>query len=161
MKVAIIGTVGVPANYGGFETLVENMVRQNNSDNLEYSVYCSGKNYKDRHWVYRGARTIYFPLKANGVQSIFYDICSILHALRQANVLLILGVSGCLILPFVRLFSKKRIIVNIDGLEHQRDKWNRYIRKFLKYSEALAVKYADVVVTDNKGIQDYVREEYG
>ena len=160
-KVAIIGTVGIPANYGGFETLVENMVCQNHSDNLEYSVYCSGKNYKDKHWVYRGARTVYLPLKANGMQSIFYDMLSILHALRQADVLLILGVSGCLVLPFIRLFSKKRIIVNIDGLEHRRDKWSKYVRRFLKYSEALAVKYANVVVTDNKGIQDYVKEEYG
>lgn len=161
MKVAVIGTVGVPANYGGFETLVENMVRQNRSDELEYSVYCSSKNYNERHWVYQGAKVVYVPLKANGIQSIFYDIFSILHALRQADVLLILGVSGCCILPFVRLFSKKKIIVNIDGLEHRRDKWNKWIRKFLKSSEALAVKYADVVVADNKGIQDYVEKEYG
>lgn len=160
MKVAIIGTVGVPANYGGFETLVENMVRQNHSDELEYSVYCSSKNYNERHWVYQGAKVVYIPLKANGVQSIFCDMFSILHALKQADVLLILGVSGCCILPFVRLFSKKRIIVNIDGLEHRRDKWNEWIRKFLKFSEALAVKYADVIVSDNKGIQDYVEKEY-
>ena len=160
MKVAIIGTVGIPANYGGFETLVENMVLQNHSDDLEYSVYCSGKNYNTRHWVYKGAKTIYLPLKANGVQSIPYDVLSILHALRQADVLLILGVSGCIILPLIRLFSKKRIIVNIDGLEHRRDKWKKPVRKFLKYSEALAVKHADVVVTDNKGILDYVQEEY-
>ena len=160
MKVAIIGTVGIPANYGGFETLAENMVLQNHSDDLEYSVYCSGKNYKVKHWVYRGAKTIYLPLKANGVESIPYDVLSILHALRQADVLLILGVSGCIILPLIRLVSKKRIIVNIDGLEHRRDKWKKYVRKFLKYSEALAVKHADVVVTDNKGIQDYVQEEY-
>ena len=161
MKVAIIGTVGVPANYGGFETLVENIVRQNRSDELEYSVYCSSKNYNERHWVYRGAKVVYVPLKANGIQSIFYDVFSVLHALRQADVLLVLGVSGCCILPFVRLLSRKRIIVNIDGLEHRRDKWNKWVRKFLKFSEALAVKYADVIVSDNKGIQDYVLEEYG
>lgn len=161
MRVAVIGTVGIPANYGGFETLVENIVRHNSSDGLEYLVYCSGKNHKDRSWGFRGARPVYLPLKANGIQSIFYDIWSVLHALRRVDVLLILGVSGCLVLPFVRLFSRKRIIVNIDGLEHRRDKWNKYIRKFLKYSEALAVKHADVIVADNKGIQDYVREEYG
>ncbi len=160
MKVAIIGTVGVPANYGGFETLVEQLIRHNKSDDLQYAVYCSSRNYSERHWVYRGAKVVYVPLKANGVQSIFYDVFSILHALRQADVLLILGVSGCCILPFVRLFSKKKIIVNIDGLEHRRDKWNKWIRKFLKFSEALAVKYADVIVADNKGILDYVEKEY-
>jgi len=159
-KVSIIGTVGLPANYGGFETLVENIVLQKHSDQVEYAVYCSSKNYKERHWVYQGARVVYIPLKANGIQSIFYDMWSILHALRQADVLLILGVSGCCILPLIRVFSKKKIIVNIDGLEHRRNKWNKCIRKFLEVSEALAVKYADAIVADNKGIQDYVIEKY-
>ena len=85
MKVAIIGTVGVPANYGGFETLVDNIVRQNRSDELEYSVYCSSKNYNERHWVYRGAKVVYIPLKANGIQSIFYDVFSVLHAFEAGR----------------------------------------------------------------------------
>lgn len=108
-----------------------------------------------------GRKVVYIPLKANGIQSIFYDVFSVLHALRQADVLLVLGVSGCCILPFVRLLSRKRIIVNIDGLEHRRDKWNKWIRKFLKFSEALGCEVCDVIVSDNKGIQDYVLEEYG
>jgi glycosyltransferase involved in cell wall biosynthesis len=72
-----------------------------------------------------------------------------------------LGVSGCAILPIFRLFSKKKLIINIDGLEHRRDKWNKWVRKFLKFSEAQAVKYGDFIVTDNKGITDYVKAEYG
>lgn len=56
IKVAIIGTVGVPANYGGFETLVENIIKCNNSEELQYSVYCSSKNYKEKYWVYKGAK---------------------------------------------------------------------------------------------------------
>lgn len=159
-KVAIIGTVGVPANYGGFETLVENMIAHNSSNDLQYAVYCSKKNYVDKRWVYRGAKIIYLPFKANGFQSIIYDVVSILHAVSKADVLLILGVSGCIILPVIRLFCKKRIIVNIDGLEHRRDKWKPYVRKFLKFSESLAIRYADVIVADNKGVQNYVISEY-
>ena len=161
MKVAVIGTVGVPANYGGFETLVENLLAKQQNPEIQYAVYCSARNYKEKRWVYKGAKTLYLPFKANGIQSIVYDIVSIVRALRQADVLLILGVSGCLVLPLVRLFYKKRIIVNIDGLEHRRAKWKNYVRKFLKQSEATAVKNADVIVSDNKGIQDYVRHEYG
>ena len=161
MKVAVIGTVGVPANYGGFETLVENLLAKQQNPEIQYAVYCSARNYKEKRWVYKGAKTLYLPFKANGIQSIVYDIVSIVRALRQADVLLILGVSGCLVLPLVRLFYKKRIIVNIDGLEHRRAKWKNYVRKFLKRSEATAVKNADVIVSDNKGIQDYVRHDYG
>ncbi len=161
MKVAIIGTVGVPANYGGFETLVEQLVRHNKSEDLQYAVYCSRKSYNDERWVYHGAKTEYVGLNANGIQSIPYDILSLIKAARKSDVVLILGVSGCAFLPVFRLFSKKRLVINIDGLEHRRDKWNKWARRFLKYSEQQAVKYGDVIVTDNKGITDYVKKEYG
>lgn len=160
-KVAIIGTVGVPAKYGGFESLVENMIGDNCSCDIQYTVYCSGKSYNDKIEEYKGAKLKYVPLKANGVQSIPYDIISIFRAIRENDVLLILGVSGCLILPVIRLFSRKKIIINIDGLEHRRDKWSPNVRKFLKWSEKVAVGHADVIVTDNKGIYDYVKVEYG
>lgn len=160
MKVAIIGTVGVPANYGGFETLVEQLVRHNKSEDLQYAVYCSKKSYNDERWVYHGAKTEYIGLNANGIQSIPYDIISLVKAARNSDVILILGVSGCAFLPIFRLFSKKKLIINIDGLEHRRDKWNKWIRRFLKFSEKQAVKYGNVIITDNQGITDYVREEY-
>ena len=160
MKVAIIGTVGVPANYGGFETLVEQLVRHNKSEDLQYTVYCSKKSYDEERWVYHGAKTEYVNLNANGIQSIPYDIISLIKATKKSDVILILGVSGCSFLPIFRLFSKKRIIINIDGLEHRRDKWSPWIRKFLKFSEKQAIKYADIIVTDNKGITDYVKSEY-
>lgn len=161
MKVAIIGTVGVPANYGGFETLVEQLVRHNQSEDIQYAIYCSKRSYDDERWVYHGAKTEYIGLNANGIQSIPYDILSLIKASRNSDVILILGVSGCSFLPIYRLFSKKKLVINIDGLEHRRDKWNKWTRKFLKYSEKQAVKYGDVIVTDNKGIADYVQEEYG
>ncbi|WP_336526273.1 DUF1972 domain-containing protein [Bacteroides acidifaciens] len=160
-KVAIIGTVGVPANYGGFETLVEQLVRHNSSDDLQYAVYCSKKSYDEERWVYHGAKTEYVDLSANGIQSIPYDIVSLIKASRRSDVILILGVSGCAFLPIFRLFSKKKLVINIDGLEHRRDKWNKWVRRFLKFSEKQAVKYGDVIVTDNQGITDYVTEEYG
>lgn len=160
MKVAIIGTVGVPANYGGFETLVEQLIVHNNSESLQYAVYCSRNAYKKELWVYHGARLEYVGLNANGVQSILYDILSLIKASRKSDVILVLGVSGCAFLPIFRLFSRKRLIINIDGLEHKRDKWNILARKFLKFSEKQAVRYGDIIVSDNKGIADYVRNEY-
>lgn len=159
-KVAIIGTVGVPANYGGFETLVENIIGENCSDNVEYTVYCSAKSYSNKQSEYKGAKLKYIALKANGTQSILYDIISIFKAIRKSDVLLILGVSGCMILPFIRIISRKRIIVNIDGLEHKRDKWGKWVRRILKFSEGIAVRHANIIIADNKAIQDYVWAEY-
>lgn len=161
MKISVIGTVGVPANYGGFETLVEQLIDHNKNKDLQYTVYCSRKSYNEERWVYNGARIEYVRLNANGIQSIPYDIVSLIRAARKSDIVLVLGVSGCAFLPIFRIFSKKKLIINIDGLEHRRDKWNKWIRRFLKYSEKQAVKYGDIIVTDNQGITDYVKDEYG
>ncbi len=159
-KIAIIGTVGLPAKYGGFETLAEYLTKYL-FDDYNLTVYCSSYSYHEKTSSYNGAVLKYINLKANGVQSIPYDIVSIIQASRSMDTLLILGVSGCVILPLIKKFRSKKIIVNIDGLEWKRQKWNKYAKWFLKFSEKQAVNYADVVITDNKAIQKYVQKEYG
>jgi glycosyltransferase involved in cell wall biosynthesis len=158
-KIAIIGSVGLPAKYGGWETLVDHLTR-NLRGKFEFTIYCSAKKYAEKQDYCNGAHLVYINLDANGVQSILYDIISILKARKFADTLLILGVSGCLFLPIVKLISKNFFIVNIDGLEWRRAKWGRFAKWFLKLSEAVAVRFADVVVTDNKAIQEYVVREY-
>lgn len=159
-QVAIIGTQGVPARYGGFESLVENIIGENCPADIHYTVFCSSKDLSSRDSSYKGCSLKYIPLHANGSQSIPYDIISLCKAVRGYDVVLVLGVSGCSFLPIFRLFFRKRLIINIDGLEHRRDKWGRVARWILRFSESMAVRYADVVISDNKGIQDYVRETY-
>lgn len=158
-KVSIIGTVGLPPQYGGFETLADNITK-NLSPSYDLSVFCSGNSYKDRLPSYNGANLIYINLNANGIQSILYDFVSIICSLRFAETILMLGVSGALALPIVKLVSKAKIVVNIDGLEWKRGKWGWAAKKFLKFSEAIAVKFSDIVVADNKVIQEYVKQEY-
>ena len=162
-NVAIVGTQGVPARYGGFETLVENIIGKNCPLEVQYTVFCSSKDFKkeERLLSYKGAFLKYIPLHANGIQSTLYDIWSLLKVIRGYDVIVILGVSGCIFLPIFRLFCHKRLVINIDGLEHRRAKWGRFARWFLRLSEAMAVRYADVIVADNKGIQDYVYDVYG
>jgi glycosyltransferase involved in cell wall biosynthesis len=159
LKIAIIGTVGLPAKYGGFESLAEYLTKHLGST-FDITVYCSSAFYKKKLKNYNGAQLKYIPLNANGAQSILYDIISIFHAIFYADVLLILGVSGCVVLPLVKLISSKKIIVNIDGLEWKRAKWGKAAKWFLKYSEKLSVQYADTIIADNKVIQDYVWDRY-
>lgn len=158
-KVAIIGTVGLPANYGGFETLAEHLTKELYQD-FDITVYCSAKSYSEKLETYNDCKLHYINFEANGMQSIIYDIYAIFNALKHGDVLLILGVSGCVILPFIKLFSNKKIIVNIDGLEWKRQKWNRFAKWFLKLSERFAVITADAIVGDNEVIQDYVEKTY-
>lgn len=161
-RVAIVGSVGIPASYGGFETLTENLV-EHLSDSNDITVFCSGRTYKktQRKRTFKGARLRYVPLKANGLQSILYDYISLIWSLFYADTIIVLGVSGCTILPFIRLFTRKRIIVNIDGLEWRRKKWKSTARWFLRLSEGFAVRYSHAHVADNKAIQRYTAMYYG
>lgn len=159
-QVAIIGIQGVPARYGGFESLVENIIGENCSPDIQYTVFCSAKDMPERMATYKGCRLKYIPLHANGIQSIPYDIIAMIRTICGYDTILVLGTSGCIFLPALKLLSRKKIIVNIDGLEHRRDKWGKMTRRFLRLSEATACKFADTIIADNKGIQDYVRDTY-
>lgn len=160
-QVSIVGIQGVPAKYGGFETLVENIIGDNCSSEVRYTVFCSGKDYATHLENYKNVRLRYISLfRANGAQSTLYDILSMLKCLRGYDTVVILGVSGCIFLPVFRLLYRKRLVVNIDGLEHRRAKWGKFAKWFLRTSEAMAVRFADVVIADNKGIQDYVYKTY-
>ncbi|MGD8203041.1 DUF1972 domain-containing protein [Pantoea sp. FN0305] len=162
-KVSIVGTVGIPACYGGFESLVENLTHYNIEESLvEYSVYCSSHSYKDKKNFYNNAKLIYVPLDANGISSVLYDVFSLFHCLKtKPDTILILGVSGCIVLPIIKKISNSKIITNIDGLEWKRSKWGKLARIFLKFSEKMAVKYSDVIIADNQAIADYLSQHYG
>ena len=160
MKLAIVGSVGVPASYGGFETLVEHLIGDAEHD---YTVYCSGVHYKDdRRKTYKGAKLVYIPVSANGPASFLYDLLSIVHGIIAGHrQFLILGTSGATLIPFVRVLCPSvRMVANIDGVEWRREKWRGVAKRFLKFSERMAVRYAHVVVADNEAISDYVRISY-
>ena len=159
-KIAVVGTVGIPACYGGFESLVENLTFKKNDD-IHYIVFCSSKSYADKKIKHNNAELIYLPIKANGLQSVIYDIVSLILCLfKKPDVVLILGVSGCIFLPIFKFLSNSKIITNIDGLEWKRAKWSKQAKWFLKLSEKLAVKYSDVIISDNKAIANHVMNEY-
>ena len=158
-KVAIIGSVGVPARYGGFETLADQLV-QHLSEKIDITVYCSKHQYTRRLDKYYNAKVKYVALQANGVQSIPYDIISILRSFRDNDVLLILGVAGVFVLPFIKWFSKVKVIVHIDGMEWKREKWNRYAKAYLRYAELISFKVADRIVADNQAIMTNIDSQY-
>lgn len=162
-RVGIVGTVGIPANYGGFETLVENLAAYAESQNLpcDVEIYCSAPAYPDLSAHHNGARLLYLPVRANGIWSVPYDILSLVRAVwRRSDAILVLGVSGAVALPIVRLVSRAKLVVNIDGLEWKRAKWSRPAAAFLRWSERVAVRFAHVVVADNQGIVDHVATSY-
>lgn len=160
ISITVIGIVGVPAKYGGFESLVESLL-DNNKYSFKYKILCSSQSYKNKSTYYKGAKLKYLRLKANGISSILYDGLGLIGCIRNStDIILLLGVSGAIFLPIFKPFLKSKIICNIDGFEWKRKKWSVPIKMFLKFSESLAIRYSDVVIADNKGISDYVRSNY-
>ena len=158
VRVAIVGTVGLPSRYGGFETLARYLVEYL-GDEFAFTVYCSGPDYGDRPAEFMGARLVYLPLRANGAQSIPYDLLNYAHAWGHADVLLVLGCSGTLALCLGKLLGKPSIL-NVGGLEWQRSKWSRWASGFLRLSEWAGVLAADHVIADNIGIAHHIRKAY-
>lgn len=156
LRLAILGSVGVPANYGGFETLADKLVTHL-SEKLDITVFCSGLQYSKKLKEYKGAKLEYIGLSANGIQSVPYDILSIRKAYNENDILLILGVAGMISMPLLKLRkSKPKIIVHIDGMEWKREKWKWFAKFYLKTSERLALLMANSVIADNQAILDYL-----
>ena len=161
-QVAIIGTNGLPATYGGFETLAQYLVEYLGND-FDIIVYCSRTPKSKQIQNYRNAKLKYFPFKANGWQSILYDAVTIVHAYLNYDILVVLGFSGAIAFPLNKLF-KKNIIFNIGGIEWQKVRGSKLFSKIeiiaKKWMERICVKNADTVIIDNMSFNDYLVKQY-
>jgi glycosyltransferase involved in cell wall biosynthesis len=166
-RAAIIGSVGVPAGYGGFETLAEQLVLAAEARGIagQLTVWCSARGRTGpRPDTFHGARLRHLPLSANGVSSIPYDGASAAAEMlgrSPADSLLALGVSGGVPLAALSRVGRTRLVVNIDGRESQRGKWGGLARRVLALSERRAIRAADAVIADNAALAREVAARYG
>ncbi|WP_270577713.1 beta 1-4 rhamnosyltransferase Cps2T [Caldibacillus thermoamylovorans] len=168
-NVFIIGSKGIPAKYGGFETFVEFLTKMKKSNNIMYHVACMGEENKE--FTYNNARC--FNIKVPNVGSakaVLYDVLSLQECIRYIEKKnlndCIVYILACRIGPFFSFYKNKlekmgiRVYVNPDGHEWKRSKWNSLIKRYWKLSEKLMVKRADLLVCDSKGIEEYIHSEY-
>ncbi|WP_368399819.1 beta 1-4 rhamnosyltransferase Cps2T [Streptococcus anginosus] len=169
--VFIIGSRGLPAKYGGFETFVEKLVENRISPQIQYHVACLSDDEAYHHFDYKGVDcfTIKAP-KLGPARVIAYDMMAINYSLKLVNnhkiaqpIFYILGNTiGAFIAPFARKIHHAGGIfyINPDGLEWKRAKWSKPVQKYLKYSEKVMAKHADLVISDNQGIESYIQKAY-
>nr|WP_319999862.1 DUF1972 domain-containing protein [uncultured Draconibacterium sp.] len=160
LKVHIVGTHGVPAKYGGFETLAD-FLCQNLSDQFDFTVYCNANKYPEKQKTYYGAQLKYLKLDASGFKGIFYDLFTYVQALFTSDVILYLSPVGSgYMTPLKKLFGK-RVIVNHGGLnEWEREKLSPFQKRWAKFNHRVAAKFADVNVADNNLYQDSLKENF-
>jgi glycosyltransferase involved in cell wall biosynthesis len=160
-KVHIVGTHGVPARYGGFETLAD-FLCQHLSAEFDITVYCNAKKYTERPSHYFGAQLKYIPLEANGFKGIFYDLLTYCRALLSADVILYLSPVGSGFMTPLKVLTSKKVIVNHGGLnEWEREKLNGLQKRWAKFNHFIAAKFADVNIADNHLYQESLKKTFG
>jgi len=162
MKVAILGARGIPARYGGYDTLIEELVRGfEASDNIQVLVYCRSNYYKNKPASLHGARLVYIPApRLKSLESLLHTFLSSLHVLVQNIDLIYLVDPGNA--PFCLLLSLcgKHVIVHTDGIGWKRRKWGPLSRRYYKFAEWICARTANILITDNPEMQKYYQKEY-
>ena len=162
MKIAIIGTRGIPNHYGGFEQFAEHISVFLSKKGHEITVYNS-HNHPFQKNIWKGVNIIhcYDPEFFLGtIGQFFYDFNCILNTRKKNfDIILQLGYTSSSIFNF--FFKENTIIVtNMDGLEWRRSKFNKITKLFLRFSESLAVKKSDYLISDSIGIKNYIKNKY-
>ena len=169
--VFIVGSKGIPGNYGGYETFVDKLTEYHqNNPNLKYHVACKAKDTKT--FEYHNADCFDVKVPSIGpAQAIYYDVAALnqcVKYIRQHNIQHpIVYILACRIGPFAAHFQKVihklggKLYINPDGHEWMRAKWSAPVRKYWKISEQLMTKHCDLLICDSKNIEKYIHDEYG
>ncbi|MGQ7889886.1 beta 1-4 rhamnosyltransferase Cps2T [Paenibacillus sp. WC2504] len=168
-NIFIIGSKGIPAKYGGFETFVEQLTVRQQNGNIRYHVSCLADNNEE--FEHNSARCFNVKTKKIGAATaVLYDVLSIrrcIDYIRQNKLInCTVYILACRIGPFFYFYKRQlekmgvTVCVNPDGHEWKRSKWNAAIKKYWKVSESLMVKHADLLICDSKGIKSYIQSEY-
>lgn len=168
-NVFIIGSKGIPAQYGGFETFVDCLTALKSNEEIKYHVSCLGKDSSE--FEYNNARCFNVPVQDIGsAKAILYDLKSLYECINyiEKNKIKnsIIYILACRIGPFMFLFKNRlkklniKVYVNPDGHEWLRSKWNMLIRKYWLISEKYMVKHSDLLICDSKAIEVYIKDRY-
>ncbi len=164
MNVAILGTRGIPAAYGGFETFAEELSARLAARGHRVWVYCRPHAVRCRVAQHRGARTVFLPaIRHKYLETVSHTALSALHLvlrLPRVDIALICNAANAAVCWVPRLVGT-RSVLNVDGLERKRRKWNVLGRAWYRMSERLATWLPTAVVTDARSIERYYRKRYG
>jgi glycosyltransferase involved in cell wall biosynthesis len=160
VRIAFIGTRGVPASYSGFETCVEQVGRRMVERGHDVTVFCRTSHYGGRLTSHLGMKLVYLPaLRQKHLETLSHTVLSALK-LPPHTAIVCMGVGNA---PVVRMLELRGLqtTFNVDGTDWQRKKWGRFARWYLHRCEAMAARGRSVIVADAKAVEDYYAEHYG
>ena len=161
MRIAILGTRGIPANYGGFETFAEHLSTRLAARGHDVTVYCRAHYTSPRELEFQGVRLKVLPtIRHKYFDTIVHSFLSALHSVpRRYDAALICNAANAPFASILRLTGTP-VALNVDGLEHKRKKWNSIARRYYLLAERLATILPNETVTDARVIQEYYLARY-
>jgi glycosyltransferase involved in cell wall biosynthesis len=161
LKIAIIGTRGIPSNYGGFETFAEECAAGLVARGHAVTVYGRSHYVPSHLKTHRGARLVVLPtLKWKYTDTVVHSGLSVLHALfRRFDLILICNAANAVYAWLPRVFGIP-VVLNVDGIERLRRKWGRVGKAYYLLCEYLSTRFPNAVVTDAQVIEEYYRKRY-
>jgi len=162
MKIAILGSRGIPAIIGGFETFAEEVATRLVKKGFEVTVYCERNLYpKPRMKVHKGVKLVHIPaMRSKSFEALLYDLFSLIHSLfKRYDLLYMLADNTAIWLILAKILGKK-IVVNTDGIEWWRSKWPWYAKIFLKFNEWIATKITKYLIVDSKEMGKFYKYRY-
>lgn len=162
LRVALIGTRGIPANYSGFETCAEQLSVRLVARGHDVTVYCRRHFQRERRSSYRGVRLITLPtIRSKYLDTIIHTTLSAVHALTQRYDVCLFFIAGNSPVAWIPRLAGQRVVINVDGLDWRRAKWPRPAKRFLQAAERISPLTANVVVTDSRVVASFYRDAYG
>lgn len=161
LKISLLGTRGIPASYGGFETCVEEIGKRLAEKGHIVTVYCRNSYYEAKLDKYLGMNLTYLPnLRKKSLDTLSHTFFSVWHALFQKfDIYMVFNAANSPSVIPLRVFGKT-ISINTDGLEWKRSKWGFWGQTFYKISEKISCLIANRIVTDSKGMRNYYIKNY-
>lgn len=160
-RIAFIGSAGIPNRYGGFEAFLEQCAPAIVAMGHPVTVTCDAALYSDQKTDYLGVKRVFLAIRANGASSMLHDALAFLRVWRQSDAIVILGVSAGPWFPLFRIacsLTRRRLVVNIDGVEWRREKFGRFKRLVLRVFDRLAQWSAHSVIYDNAALAKFVAD---
>ena len=156
MRIAILGTRGIPASYGGFETFAEHLATRLVARGHDVTVYCRAHYVSPRQMEYHGVRLKVLPtIRHKYFDTVVHTFVSAIHAVsHRFDAALICNAANAPFSPILRIAGTP-VAINVDGLEHKRKKWNWLGRRYYQMAEYLSKLLPNEMVTDAQVIQDY------
>ncbi|HEX5466483.1 MAG TPA: glycosyltransferase [Candidatus Limnocylindrales bacterium] len=162
LRVAILGTRGVPANYGGFETFAEEFGARLVARGHDVTVYCRIGDGQGRPPSHRGMRLVHLPAMRNKhAETLTHTFYSAIHALFHTYDIVYVCNSANAPICFIPWVRRQTVVLNVDGLEWQRAKWGGLAKGYYRWAARLAARMPIEVVTDADVIQHFYRAEFG